>query len=377
MSPRTSSRTPRRRRLLGIAIAIGASVALAATFGMYASAGGAASKATPSNSTPPTISGTAQPGSTLTVDKGVWAGTAPLAYGYQWLRCDTTGGSCSSIIGETAATYLLKGVDLGTTLRVVVTATNAEGSNAATTVPTAIVAAAAQVAPANASAPTISGPAQEGKTLVISSRGSWTGSGPISYSFRWLRCDKKGASCAAVGGSTTQTSYQIVSADVGNTLRAEVTAQNSAGSKSANSAPSPIVVAGAPTTGCAKHGGTIPVTAIGPPARLSIDQFQVSPSQLTYGTRFLTARFHVSACGGPVQGALVYATPTPYGQFSIPKEQSTDASGWATMQFSALSGFPVSNKQQLLVMFVRARKSGESLLGGISSRRLISFNVHR
>ena len=90
-------------------------------------------------------------------------------------------------------------------------------------------------------------------------------------------------------------------------------------------------------------------------------------------------RFHVSACGGSVEGALVYATAVPDGQFAVPNEQPTGSDGWATLQFSApMAGYPASSKQQaLLVMFARARKAGENILGGISTRRLVSFHVTR
>ena len=283
------NRRKRAFRLAGIPAGIALTLALAFALAGLAAAGTSTTAVVPSNTAPPTISGTATEGQVLTADAGTWSGTNPITYTYEWQRCDSNGGSCSKISGTTAATYTLKNPDVANTLRVVVTATNADGNRTATSVPTAVV---------------------------------------------------KAATSTTTTGATTTTAPPA-------------------------------------SNGCATNGGTVAIAGITPPARLNIDQFQVSPSTITYSTRSLTARFHVSACGGSVQGALVYVTAVPYGMFAVPNEQTTGADGWASLDFTALSGFPVSQKQQLLVMFVRARKSGEDILGGISSRRLVSFKVSK
>jgi hypothetical protein len=105
-------------------------------------AGGSASAAPnpPQNTSPPTISGTAQQSQTLTADPGTWSGTQPITFTYQWRRCNQNGRGCSNIAGATDKTRVATRVDVGNTLRVVVKATNTDGSTNAISAPTSTVA---------------------------------------------------------------------------------------------------------------------------------------------------------------------------------------------------------------------------------------------
>jgi lysophospholipase L1-like esterase len=92
----------------------------------------------PANTAPPAISGVPQEGRNLSASTGSWSGP-PTSYAYQWQRCDGAGAACADIDGATDSSYQVAGEDVGLTLRVAVTATNADGSATATSDATAAV----------------------------------------------------------------------------------------------------------------------------------------------------------------------------------------------------------------------------------------------
>lgn len=239
--------------------------------------------------------------------------------------------------------------------------------------------AASKAAPDDTTPPTLSGTPQEGQKLT-GTRGVWSNA-PTDYNYFWTRCDKNGASCANISGATSLT-YTLTSADIADTLRFKVQAINADGQTSASSVPTAVITAATappptpPATGCPKASGTAQVADVSLPARLIVDQQQSDPAVVSRGTTQVTVRYHVvDTCGHPVQGALVYATVVPFNQMSIPVEKATGADGWVEVEFRPLAGFPVSSRQQALAIFVRARKSGENILAGISGRRLFSISV--
>jgi hypothetical protein len=181
----------------------------------------------PTNTSPPTVTGTARDGQTLSASSGSWT-RSPVTFAYQWQRCAL--GTCSDILGARAQTYTLGHDDAGATVRVVVTAVNSGGTGQA---PSAETSTVTGLAPTNRVAPQIVGAPVVSQTLTANS-GVWDGSGSIGYGYQWQRCDSSGNACAGIGANAS--TYTLVAADQGATIRVAVTAANATGSAPATSA---------------------------------------------------------------------------------------------------------------------------------------------
>ena len=238
-------------RQLG-ALVVGLTAAAAVTLGVAH----AATTVAPVNTAVPTITGTPQVGQTLTAGNGTWTNT-PTSFAYQWLRCNGGGNACVNVPNGTQKTYTLVGADATHTMRVRVTATNADGSASAQSDQTAVVTpATSPTGPKNTEAPTISGTPKVGEELTAN-EGTWTAN-PTGYAYQWQRCDADVASCSNVVGANGKT-YGVRLADLGYRLRVAVTARNAKGSATANSAITAIV---APTVTITNKRPTLVIVSV-------------------------------------------------------------------------------------------------------------------
>jgi hypothetical protein len=189
--------------------------------------------AAPANSVLPVITGSTVEGGVLTTTPGTWSGSP--TYAYQWKR-DVTN------VGTNTNTYTSVTGDVGSTITVVVTATNAGGNASATSAAVGPITTSA-TAPANTVLPAISGTTSIGNVLT-STTGTWTGSPTITYAYQWTRAGSN------IAGATAST-YTLVTADVSTMIAVTVTATNGLGSVGATAtAVGPISGAaalGAPT----------------------------------------------------------------------------------------------------------------------------------
>ena len=318
-----------RRGVLRALVLVFVLVAAASVASPAAATGSGQHQNRPKDRFRPRIVGKPRVGVELRATRGIWTQPGPAAYEYSWLRCPAGRAKCRRISGAVRRRYTPSSRDVGTTLRVTVTAKNAAGSGRATSRPTHAVPAGGNARvvptpPAVASFPTVSGTAQQGQTLTVGS-GMWSGTQPINYAYQWQRCNSTGGNCAPIAGATA-TAYTLTAADVGSTVEVAVTASNLAGSSTASSAATAVVQAVSPPPGLValwhmdeasgstmfdavgSHNGTLHSTQVGLPGFTgtaygfngSSSYVEVpSTNDLNPGSANITFTIHLKTSGTP------------------------------------------------------------------------------
>ena len=214
----------------------------------------------PVNTVLQVITGTAARGQTLLSSAGTWLGIGN-SYAYQWQHSSDGGTTWTNIGGATTGSYPLGTADENTQLRVVITATNLDGTSTATSAPTATVPSAA---PVNTVAPRSPAPRGAGSSSAPP-RGRGSGSGN-TLAYQWQRSIDNGNTWSSIAGATS-TTYTLGVGDEGAILRVLVTVSNPDATVSAASDPTAQVGTSPPSNnslptirGIAQRGNTLSST---------------------------------------------------------------------------------------------------------------------
>ena len=208
----------------------------------------------------PAISGTGEVGETLTASTSGIAdddGLTNVSYTYQWIAND--GISDSDIQDATLSTYTLVSDDVGKTIKVKVSFTDdAENEETLTSAATdSVVTAPASNSPATG-APSITGTAQVGETLIASTTGisDTDGLTNVSYAYQWLTSRD-----AEIDGATSST-YTLVESDEGKTIKVRVSFTDDAGNEETltSAATGSVAASNRPASGAPTITGTAQVS---------------------------------------------------------------------------------------------------------------------
>jgi PKD domain len=178
-----------------------------------------------------------QDGQTFGATTGSWDNATNLTFGYQWYRCNTNGGGCSSISGANTSQYIAGAPDVGQTLEVAVSAS--KGGSAVT--PSLNSSQTAVIAPLATGLPTVTGAAQDTSTLSAQSTSTMWDGVSVTPSFQWYRCNTSGGGCSSIGNATNAT-YKLALADIGSTIEVIASASKNGSALIASSASSPTSV---------------------------------------------------------------------------------------------------------------------------------------
>ena len=245
------------------------------------------------------------------------------AYSRQWLRCNDNGESCQKITNATGDKYTVVSADAKHTIRLDVTASNADGKATARANATSVIPANPN-APNETAPPEISGQAIVGKTLTATT-GSWKGTQPISYTFKWQSCTSNLSSCP--GNGATGNTYTVAAGDVGKRIRVKVIAKNSDGQT-----PGPL---GSDRDRqrerrwrrAAGTAAPCPVSSLVAGDRLVVDTVSFSPNPVTSTSQSIRVTIKIKDNKGKlVKGAFVSIVSTPVVT-STPDAAQTDSNG--------------------------------------------------
>ena len=280
----------------------------------------------------PVISGTVQVGEELTAltDGIMDDDVLDDVFTYQWVRVDADGTSNEEDITDaTDATYTLTADERGKKVKVAVRFVDIlGGEETRTSAPTATLAGTPNTAATGA--PTITGTAQVGETLTAVTTGIMDADGLTSptYTYQWIRVD--GTDEADIAGANSST-YPLVDADLGKTLKVRVTFDDDLGHTET------LTSAATATVGAA---------ATGPPTVNDVAVTSTPASGTTYYLAGEVIEFTVTF------SAPVTVTATPKFAFRL---------GAATRQAAYASG-----SGSAALVFARTVQAGEVDRNGIS-----------